>query len=49
LDEHIASIFTIEEKARQESSSYQAVLAGLLLVLLFQPEKGGDTFPRNIC
>jgi hypothetical protein len=48
LDEHVASLFRLEETIRQETS-VETLLAtffqiGFLLRLFFDPEDGGDMF-----
>jgi hypothetical protein len=49
-EEHIASIFRVEEKAEQETRARLATFfrAGVLLDLFFDPEDGDDTFLRNV-
>jgi hypothetical protein len=54
-EEHIFSIFMVEEQAEQETSlkaggfalSTTCFHAGFLLGLFFDPEDGGDMFLRN--
>jgi hypothetical protein len=51
LEEHIASIFRVEEYAEQETSvkaGGEQSSAGFLLGLFFDPEDGGDMFLRNV-
>jgi hypothetical protein len=50
-DEHVASIFTVEEYVEQEASVKgvgKQGNAGFLLGLLFDPEDGGDIFLSNV-
>jgi hypothetical protein len=57
-EEHIASIFRVEEVSQQEISLKAGgkesrwlatcLLAGFLLTYFFDPEDGGDMFLRNI-
>jgi hypothetical protein len=52
-EEHAASIFTIEEQAKQEISMKQRSACcllhpGFLLALLFNPEDGDDIFLRTV-
>jgi hypothetical protein len=47
--EHFASIFGVEEKIKQETSSACYLFhAGSLLDLFFDPEDGGDMFLRKV-
>jgi hypothetical protein len=54
LEEHVASIFRVEEKANQETSVMQVASRALLAAcfklvgLFFEPEDGGDMFLRNV-
>jgi hypothetical protein len=51
LKEHVASIFRVEEKAKQEtrkqSSASYPFHGGFLLGLFLNPEDGSDMFLRN--
>lgn len=45
LEAHVASIFTVEEWDKQESSfAFYLLQADFLLGFFFVPEDGGDTF-----
>jgi hypothetical protein len=46
-EEHVTSIFTAEECAKQETRMKQVASTALLLGLLFSPEDGGDMSLRN--
>jgi hypothetical protein len=51
LEEHVTSIFRVEEYAKQETSMKAGVKqsrVGFLLVLFFDPEAGGNMFLGNI-
>jgi hypothetical protein len=54
LEDHIASIFRVVEKAKQETSMERAAefstgsLDFVRLLLVFYTEHGGDIFLRNI-
>jgi hypothetical protein len=49
LEKYVASIFTAEEEAKQETSTKQAASrAGSLLGLLFNPEDEADKFLQNV-
>jgi hypothetical protein len=49
LEDYIASIFRVEEYAKQEIGMKQAATrSDFLLGLLFDSEDGGDMFPRNV-
>jgi hypothetical protein len=51
LEEHIATIFRIEEQAEQETSRAlfaTSFHASFMLGLFFDPEDGGDVFLRNV-
>jgi hypothetical protein len=44
LEKYIASIFRVEEHAKQETNVKQVASTGLLACHILQPEDGGDMF-----
>jgi hypothetical protein len=49
LEEHVVTIFRVEEQAKQETSVKQVARpACYLLGLFFDPEDGGNMFLRNV-
>jgi hypothetical protein len=52
LEEHVASIFRVDEKTEQEkrvkTGGKQSFHTGSQFDLFFYPEDGGDMFLRNV-
>jgi hypothetical protein len=48
-EEHVSSIFRVEERAKQETSTKQAAsCTSSFLVLFFDPEDKSEIFLRNV-